>query len=116
MSTVEVQHTLYWFNIASQFGLRGGFEEMGRAFDLANKFMKLSQITPIYTFGPAPNLPYRGVDGFWMFVSCNKRDMQPNLCDTALADSTAEAYEFAFADAEKYGETCALINGESFEF
>ena len=51
-----------------------------------------------------------------MFVSCNKRDMQPNLCDTALADSTAEAYEFAFADAEKYGETCALINGESFEF
>lgn len=116
MSTVELGLAIDWLKSAIKAELEP--DKSIRDFDYcvnrATEFIDNSVVVPIYTFSRATNQPYPHSKGY--FVSCNKRDMQPHMCNTILADSFNDAYEWAFIDAIKWGESYALINGESFEF
>jgi hypothetical protein len=89
-------------------------EDYDQAMMYVKHFLGLSVQIPEYTFQEATNLPWPESNGY--FVSCSKRDMQPYMCDTILADDLPDAWDIAFRNAEKYGEQYAMIQGESFEF
>lgn len=115
MSTVELQLAIDWLKTALIHELNGDSEsEIDRAIDLSAYFADKSTELPIYSFSKANNQPSPQNKGY--FVTCTKRDMQPYRCNSILADDLADAYYLAICDAEKYGESFAIINTESFEF
>lgn len=113
MSKTELQLTIDWLGTMLDCELRGDSDGMDRAAGYAEYFSDLCEVIPVYSFSWARNLPYRGSDGFYVFVSCNKRDMQPYQCDTTLAESLADARQIAIDNVLKYGESVAIIDGET---
>lgn len=118
-SAVDLQLAVDWLYYAMKIDLGISVGDYDRAVDLAVDFAELSNVVPIYRFTRATNQP-RLKNGMLaesqIFVTCDKRDMQPYRCDSILANDFQDAYAWAIYHAIRYGESYALINGESFDF
>lgn len=62
-------------------------------------------VPTIYTISPTNNLP----DKTRYFVTCDKRDMQPYLCDSIIRDTLKDALWHAIRNAAQYGDTSIII-------
>lgn len=112
MSRREFEIACSWADHALDHIYAGNDKEYAYCLGLVQQFIGQSAKIAVYRFTRATNIP--NSKGY--FVACDKRDMQPYMCDTILSDDLNDAYELAFHNAESYGEPYALINGESFEF
>lgn len=120
MGKVDIENATYWakWYVKHCLAERDSYEsesiheyKIYEAINMVDRHIDLDATPAIYGFMAATNLPDRNQ----VFVSCNKRDMQPYRCDTALARDLAEAWEIAFNHARSFGETSVQINGLIFQ-
>lgn len=113
MGKRDIENATQWarYYIRARINRDNSVQDSDVCMNALDHFIDLDATPAIYGFMAATNLPDRNQ----VFVSCNKRDMQPYQCDTILADSLAEAWEIAFNHARSFGESSVKINGLIFQ-